>query len=118
MDATRFDALSRTVGAQTGRRGMLKAATGGALGLLGLAALGDSAFAKECENNKDCKKDEKCKDKNKHGKGKCKPIDCKNDNQCKNDEYCKNGECKKGCKDNNDCKKGEKCKNNKCKEKN
>lgn len=117
MDANRFDDLSRMVGEEADRRGLLKAAAGSALGLLGLAALGGEALARECRNNSDCKKDEKCKDKNNQGKGKCKPDECKKDKDCKKDERCQGGECKKECKNDNDCKKGKKCKSGKCKNK-
>jgi hypothetical protein len=45
MDATRFDRLSRRVGAQTDRREMLKAALGGTLALLGAGTLARDAAA-------------------------------------------------------------------------
>lgn len=45
MDNQRFDRLSRHVGAQTSRRGALKAAAGGTLALLGLGAVSRTAAA-------------------------------------------------------------------------
>ena len=46
MDANGFDALARAVGAPTDRRGLLKRAAVGGLGLLGLAAVRDGARAR------------------------------------------------------------------------
>ena len=61
MDANQFDALSRAVGAQNDRRGLLKRAAVGGLGLLGLAAGGDDALAKKCKNNGQCPKAIPCR---------------------------------------------------------
>ena len=47
MDADRFDAISRALGTETRRRGMLKAAAGGALGVMGLSRLTDSRAGQE-----------------------------------------------------------------------
>ena len=61
MDARRFDRLSRHVGQQTDRRRMIKAAAGGALGLLSLGTLRREAAAAtgtegdECVTNADCR---------------------------------------------------------------
>jgi hypothetical protein len=61
MDATRFDRLTRRVGRQTDRRGMLKAVVGGGLGLLGASVLGRGASADTgfegdtCTSGADCK---------------------------------------------------------------
>jgi hypothetical protein len=67
LDANRFDAIARVVGSSPDRRGLLKAATGGALGLVGLSALTDAASAdvvaednKNCRNNNDCGKNQRC----------------------------------------------------------
>jgi hypothetical protein len=96
MDANRFDTLARAVGAQTGRRGLLKTAAVGSLGLLGLTTGLDEALAKKKNKNK-----------------------CKNNGECKNDQICKNKKCKNvQCKNSGDCGKNKKCKNNKCKKKN
>jgi hypothetical protein len=110
MDANRFDDLSRMVGEDADRRGLLKAAAGGALGLLGIAALGGDALAKKCNNNNDCGNNEKCKNRE------CRKK-CNNNKDCKNDEKCKNGVCWTKCNDNKDCKNKEKCKNGVCKNK-
>ncbi len=63
MDADRFDALSRVLGTQSRRRGMFKAAAGGALGLVGLAGLTDSAGARRCSNDNDCSRNDVCRSK-------------------------------------------------------
>ena len=111
MDANRFDALSRTVGAQADRRGLLKAAAVGGLGLLGLAVGRDAALAKQCNNNNQCPKgNPRCVG------GKCKQ--CKKNGDCNNNQECKNNKCQSvQCKKNKDCGKNRKCKNGKCKKK-
>jgi sigma54-dependent transcription regulator len=83
----RFDEFAKHLGAQDDRRGLLRAAAGGTLGLLGLSALQDDARGEElealsnrnCDSNKDCGKNQRCvkkgtKDKNcgKNDKCKCK----------------------------------------------
>lgn len=111
MDGKRFDYLTRSLGEQTDRRGMARAAAGGALALLGLGALGSEAFAKNnnnksggfegdtCDTNSDCRKGLRCK-----GAGRCrykancggKQGDaCKNSGDCCNGLRCKNDKCKK-----------------------
>ncbi len=45
MGNDRFDDLSKSVGEETSRRGMLKATAGGVLGLLGFGALGERSLA-------------------------------------------------------------------------
>lgn len=118
MDGNRFDAFSRMVGEQTDRRGMVKAAAGGALALLGAGALGRGALGQEvtaesrgfdgdqCKKNSDCKKGLRCDKNNNKNKGRC--------------EYKKACGGKKGdaCKNNGDCCKNFKCKSKKCKKKN
>jgi hypothetical protein len=111
VEDVRFDRLSRTIGAQTDRRGMLKAAAGGTLALLGVGALGRPAAAAQdvtaesngfkgdkCDNNNDCKKG----------------LRCGNNGRC---EYKKNCGGKKGaaCKNNGDCCGNLRCKNKRCK---
>lgn len=112
MDADRFDHMTRMLGEQRDRRGMVKAATGSALAVLGMGALGRAALGQEvsaegkgfkgnkCDNNNDCKKGLVC-----NNKGKC--------------EYKKNCGGKKGdaCKKDKDCCKNKnlKCENKKCK---
>ena len=86
MDANRFDAVSRVVGTQNSRRGMFKAVAGGALGLVGLAALSDGALARRCRDDADCNGGDRCKKK------RC--VECKNDNDCDNTERCRNNKCK------------------------
>jgi len=108
MDTQRFDALSRSVGEETSRRGMLRATFGGALGLLGHGALGELALAKKkgfegdrCKKNKECGKGLKCKGDSNKKKGRCR---------------YKGGCGKKGdaCKNNDDCCGSRKCRNKKC----
>jgi hypothetical protein len=113
VDDSRFDKLSRMVGEQTNRRGMLKTAAGGTLALVGLGALGRVALGQDvnaqsngfegddCDNNNDCRKG----------------LECDQDrNRC---EYKSNCGGKKGqaCKNTGDCCKNKnlKCKNKKCK---
>jgi hypothetical protein len=103
MDADRFDAIARTVGTSSDRRGLLKAAAGSALGLVGLSALTEGALAK-CKNNKDCKGNDVC-DKNKN---KC--VKCKNNSNCKGNDVCdKNKNKCVECKKNSNCKNNQKC---------
>ena len=108
LDADRFDAMSRILGTQSRRRGMVKAAAGGALGLLGLSRLSDSALAKKSNNNNDCNRNDVC-DKNT-----C--VECKSDKDCSNKNFCDRNKCVE-CTRNKDCKKNEKCTNQKCKKK-
>jgi Cys-rich repeat protein len=84
---------------------MVKAAAGGAIGLLGLSRLTDSALARKCNKNNDCNGQDVC-DNN----GKC--VECKNDNDC-NGDFCDNNKCVE-CLKSKDCKKGKKCKNKSC----
>ena len=93
MDDRQFDDMTRTVGMQTARRGMLKAAAGGALGLVGLSALTDRALAdvvaeKKCKKDKDCNGSDVCKNKKK-----C--VECIKNSDCKNNQKCKNNKCQK-----------------------
>jgi hypothetical protein len=83
----RFDDWTKELGAQHDRRGVLKTATLGALGLLGLGGLRQDALAKKCKKNKDCNNKKKC-----HG-GKC--VQCTKNSDCKKKQKCKNHKCKK-----------------------
>ena len=84
----RFDDWTRQLGTQQDRRGMMKAAAVGTLGLLGLGALRNDALAKKkCKNNKDCNNGKKCK------VGKC--VQCTKNSDCKKNQKCKNNKCKK-----------------------
>jgi hypothetical protein len=68
MDANRFDRIARTLGEQRDRRGVVKVAAGGALGLLGAGALGRTVLGQDleaesrgykgddCDVNRDCRK--------------------------------------------------------------
>ena len=94
VDDRQFDDMTRAVGMQSARRGMLKAAVGGALGLVGLSALTDRALAedvvdeaKKCKKNNDCPKNKVCVSK------KC--VECKNDKQCSKNDKCKKNKCVK-----------------------
>jgi hypothetical protein len=102
MDANRFDAIARVVGTSSDRRGLLKTAAGGALGLVGLSALSEGALAK-CKKDKDCKGDDVC-DNNK-----C--VECKKNKDCKGSEGCEKNKCVE-CKKNRDCKSNQRCNNN------
>jgi hypothetical protein len=74
MDGNRFDDWARRLQQRLARRDALadvvKVGAGSALGLAGLAAVAEPAFAKQCKKKKDCPKGKKCKHK-KHGKGRC-----------------------------------------------
>jgi hypothetical protein len=112
VDSIRFDRLSRVVGEQTDRRGMLKVAAGSALALTGLGAFVGGALADQgykgddCSNNPDvcksglrCNDDFKCEYKHKcGGQRRGKPGDA-----CKKRKDC----CQKGTK--------QTCNNKKCK---
>jgi len=93
VDDRQFDDMTRAVGMQSARRGMLKAAVGGALGLVGLSALTDRALAdvvaeaNKCKKNSDCSKNKVCVSKQ------C--VECKNDNQCNKGYRCKKNKCEK-----------------------
>jgi hypothetical protein len=52
MDDRQFDDMTRTVGMQTDRRGLLKAAAGGVLGLVGLSALADRVWPRNATRTK------------------------------------------------------------------
>lgn len=117
MDDSRFDVLSRSVGEETTRRGMLKAAAGGVLGLLGLGALGERGLAgnkfegQKCQKNKNCGTGLKCKGAKKKKNGKNKKGKCR----------YKDGNCgDKGdtCRNNDDCCGSRKCRDNSCRSKN
>ena len=95
MDANRFDAIARVVGTSSDRRDLFKAATGGALGLVGLSALASDALAddvgaeaKHCNKDKNCKGDDVCDKK----KNKC--VECNKSKDCKNNQKCKSHKCK------------------------
>ncbi|MFN8594041.1 MAG: hypothetical protein U0031_21515 [Thermomicrobiales bacterium] len=114
MDGEQFDDLSRSVGEETSRRGMIRAAAGGALGLLGIGVVAEEALAKKgydgdkCKKNKDCLKGLKCKgdkNNNKNKKGRCRYKD-----------GC--GKKDDACKKNDDCCGSRKCRNRKCRAKN
>ena len=114
MDGTRFDQLTRSVGAETTRRGALRAAAAGALALLGLETLGEDALADKGYDGDKCKKNKNCgtglqckgsKKKRKDNKGRCRYKDgCgKKDDYCKNnDDCCGSRKCRdKRCRGNN-----------------
>ena len=111
MDTNRFDNISRQVGEQTDRRGMLKTAAGGTLALLGMGALSRVALGQDVEaeggyKGQKCNKNKNCK----------KGLQCGNNGKC---EYKKNCGGQKGdaCKKTSDCCGGFRCKNKKCKRK-
>ena len=96
MDDRQFDDMTRAVGMQTARRGMLKAAVGGALGLVGLSALADRALADEVvDEARHCNKDKDCKNKDVCDKKKNKCVECNKNKDCKNNQKCKKNKCQK-----------------------
>lgn len=107
LDADRFDCMTRSLGAETSRRGIAKALAGAALAgvaaPLGLSAL--DAYAKNCNGKGGkCKKNGDC----------CKGLKCKNNGKCKYKNSC-GGKKGQYCKKNKDCCSGLKCKGKKCK---
>jgi len=72
---------------------MLKAAVGGALGLVGLSALTDRALADDVVTEAKCKKNNDCKGNDVCVSKKC--VECKNNKQCSKNDKCKNNKCKK-----------------------
>ena len=106
LDDRQFDDMTRVLGQQSGRRGMLKAAAGGMLGLVGLSALTDGALARRCSTNDDCPANKLCDNR------KC--VECKNDRNCSNGRVCLNNQCVKRCKTNPDCDRNERCVKNVC----
>lgn len=111
VDTNQFDNISRQVGEQTDRRGMLKTAAGGTLALLGMGALSRVALGQDVEaeggyKGQSCNKNKNCK----------KGLECSNKGKC---QYKKNCGGKKGdaCKKSSNCCSGLKCKNKTCKNK-
>lgn len=112
MDGNRFDNLSKTIGEQTSRRGMLKTAAGGTLAVLGLGALGRVALGQDVTaesqgfKGDDCESDDDCR----------RGLICNSASRC---EYTRNcgGRKRDACKKDNDCCNGKnlECKNRKCK---
>ena len=100
LDDQRFDDMTRVLGRQSARRGMLKAATGGVLGLVGLSALADSALAARCRRNNDCRPNERCVNR------RC--VECDRDRDCSNGQFCVDNQCV-DCRRNRDCRNNEKC---------
>ena len=106
MDDRQFDDMTRVLGRQSGRRGMLKAAAGGVLGLVGLSALTDGALARKCKNDKDCPSSKVCHNK------KC--VECKSDRNCSGGSICKKNKCVRKCQNNTDCNRNEFCVKKEC----
>jgi hypothetical protein len=101
VDTNRFDNISRKIGEQTDRRGMLKTAAGGTLAILGLGAVSRVAFGQEvsaeagfkgqnCDEDNDCKRGLICN----QTRGKCeyeKKCGGKNGDACTNNKDCCGG---------------------------
>ena len=101
LDDRQFDDMTRVLGRQSGRRGMLKAAAGGVLGLVGLSALTDGVMARKCKNDKDCPSSKVCHNKN------C--VECKSDRNCSGGSMWKKNKCVRKCQNNTDCNRNEFC---------
>src|SRR3954468_13440328 len=88
VDDKRFDTITRALATTSLRRGVVKSAAGGALGLIGLSALREASAQVGCKTN----------------------ADCSNRNVCNDRNICVR------CVHNSDCKKGKKCnkKKDKC----
>lgn len=111
VDADRFDAYSRSIGSQADRRGVLRAALSGALGLVGLSVPAEDTLAKgyegdKCKKNKNCGTGLHCKGAKKKKHKKDKKGKCRYKGGCgEKDDYCKqNDDCcgsRNRCRSNN-----------------
>jgi len=115
VEGKSFDQLTRTIGAQANRRGMIKVAAAGALSTLGMGALGRAALGQDvsaeagfegdnCDSNTDCRRglfcntnlsNPRCEYRRSCG-GK-KNDACRNDNECCRNRNleCRNRRCKR-----------------------
>ena len=120
MDANRFDRLSRTVGEQTTRRTMFKAAAASTLAVVGMGALGRAVAGQDvsieagfegdsCDVNKDCGRGLSCNTNLTNPRceyprscGGKKGDACKNDNECCSNRNlgCQNRKCKRNKRNN------------------
>ena len=115
MEGMNFDRLTRTIGEQTNRRGMLKVAAAGTLSVLGLGAAGRVALGQDVTAESRGYKGDSCTDT---GKRKCrKGLFCDaNTTTCQYPRNCGglkgaacqgNGQCCQRrnliCNDNNKC---------------
>ena len=121
MDSTRFDRISRVVGEQKSRRGMLKTAAGTALALAGMSAVGHTLLGADvaADSNKGYSGDDCSNNPNICKKG----LRCNDDNKCEYKHKCgskRRGKAGNACKNNHDCCKKENliCDNKKCKRNN
>jgi hypothetical protein len=112
MDDRQFDDMTRVVGMQADRRGLVKAAAGGVLGLVGLSALADRVLAEDVVAEAKCKKDKDCSGNKVCDNKKC--VECKSDRNCSGGSVCKQNKCVRKCNNNNDCKKNEFCVKKEC----
>lgn len=104
METERFDELARLVSTASSRRsalrGLIRGAAGGVLGVAGGAALlgEETALAKKCNGNGQCRKpNNPCKKAVcKHGK--CRKKNKPNGAGCGQGRVCFNGTCGQGCK--------------------
>ena len=130
MDDRQFDDMTRVVGRQSGRRGMLKAAAGGVLGLVGLSALTDGALAEEMQERQRLSVEQGVSQQKVRRMQERPELQrrlnlqeeqvrpkCKNNTDCNRNEFCVKKECVE-CKSDRDCNKGQKCTNSgRCKNK-
>jgi hypothetical protein len=109
----RFDTWTKDLARQQDRRGLLKSAAVGGLGLLGLAAVGDGVRAQNKNNNNNNNGNNECTQckrqchRNNKKPGKKDPTNCaskcrnqcnrqcNNDGDCGQNQRCQGGECKK-----------------------
>jgi hypothetical protein len=80
VDEKRFDTITRALATTSLRRGVVKSAAVGALGLIGLSALRE-ASAVGCMNNSDCGGKRVCNDRNI-----C--VRCVHNSDCKKGKKC------------------------------
>ena len=99
MDATCFDAFTRSLSTTRSRRDALAALLGGSFGIFGLVHPDDAKAAKSGKCKPDCGPCATCakgKCKKKNGKKKCKKGTCvptPNDTICNGTGRCLNGTC-------------------------
>ena len=87
MDASRFDALSRALGASRSRRGGLRLAAAAAVTAGAVAVAGPEASAARCSTKQPCAVCQRCRKK------KCKRDPAQDGNPCAECMGCDNGAC-------------------------
>jgi hypothetical protein len=90
VDEQRFDAIARALGTPSRRRGVVKAAAGGVLGLVGFSIRANDGLALRCDSDQDCRNNGK-RDQCDHHR--C--VECTGNPDCKRNRECVNNRCKR-----------------------